>query len=84
MHHDMMYKGMLYIGTRPTMDGKIRSIEVNIFEFSQTIYGDTLTVYFIELIRNDQKFADMTELQQQLRQDYSKTIDLFSRLAPEA
>jgi FAD synthase len=57
---------------------------VNIFEFSQTIYGDTLTVYFIELIRNDQKFADMTELQQQLRQDYSKTIDLFSRLAPEA
>jgi riboflavin kinase/FMN adenylyltransferase len=84
MHHDTMYKGMLYIGTRPTMDGKIRSIEVNIFEFSHTIYGDTLTVYFIELIRNDQKFADMTELQQQLRQDYSKTMDLFSRLAPEA
>jgi riboflavin kinase/FMN adenylyltransferase len=83
MHQNTMYKGMLYIGTRPTMDGKIRSIEVNIFEFTQTIYGDTLTIYFIELIRNDQKFADMTALQQQLRQDYSKTMDLFSRLAPE-
>jgi riboflavin kinase/FMN adenylyltransferase len=80
IHQEQLYQGMLYIGTRPTLDGKIRSIEVNIFEFDQTIYGDTLTVYFIELIRQDQKFADMSALQQQLQQDYHNTVTLFKRL----
>jgi riboflavin kinase/FMN adenylyltransferase len=71
---------MLYIGTRPTIDGKIRSIEVNIFDFDKTIYGDTLTIFFIDLIRNDQKFADMAALQEQLQQDYYRTVELFRKL----
>jgi len=33
------YKGMLYIGNRPTVDGVNRSIEVNIFDFNKEIYG---------------------------------------------
>jgi riboflavin kinase/FMN adenylyltransferase len=83
-HQDSLYKGMLYIGTRPTLDGKMRTIEVNIFEFEKTIYGDTLTIFFIELIRTDQKFENMAALQQQLRQDYTKTMDLFNRIRPQA
>jgi riboflavin kinase/FMN adenylyltransferase len=79
-HLEKLYRGMLYIGTRPTIDGKIRSIEVNIFDFNKTIYGDTLTIFFIDLIRNDQKFADMAALQEQLQQDYYRTVELFRKL----
>jgi riboflavin kinase / FMN adenylyltransferase len=79
-HQGKMYKGMLYIGTRPTIDGKIRSIEVNIFDFNQTIYGDKLTIYFIELIRKDQKFDNITALQLQLQKDYDQTVELFKTI----
>lgn len=81
-HLKKLYQGMLYIGTRPTIDGKMRSIEVNIFDFDKTIYGDTLTIFFIDLIRKDQKFADMAALQRQLHQDYNRTVELFRKLTP--
>jgi riboflavin kinase/FMN adenylyltransferase len=38
------FKGMLYIGNRPTVDGVKRNIEVNIFDFSKDIYGESLTI----------------------------------------
>lgn len=79
-HQGNLYKGMLYIGTRPTVDGKVRSIEANIFDFNQTIYGEWLTIYFIELIRKDQKFASIQALQLQLQQDYNSTIALFKSI----
>jgi riboflavin kinase/FMN adenylyltransferase len=75
-----IYKGMLYIGIRPTLNGRQRTIEVNIFDFNETIYGETLTVYFIDLIREDEKFPDMATLKQQLGQDYQKATALFAKL----
>ncbi len=56
------YKGMLYIGNRPTIDGVKQNIEVNIFDFSKDIYGESLTVYFHIRIRGDQKFNNLEEL----------------------
>jgi riboflavin kinase / FMN adenylyltransferase len=63
------YKGMLYIGVRPTINGVKRNIEVNIFDFNQEIYGESLTVYFHTLIRGDQKFNDLEALKNQLHLD---------------
>ncbi|MDO1450917.1 bifunctional riboflavin kinase/FAD synthetase [Rhodocytophaga aerolata] len=79
-HLDKLYQGMLYIGSRPTIDGKMRSIEVNIFDFNQTIYGDRLAIYFMELIRKDQKFDNMHALQVQLQKDYHQTVELFKTI----
>lgn len=63
------YKGMLYIGNRPTVQGIKRNIEVNIFEFNKEIYGESLTINFHSLIRRDSKFADLEELKKQLLLD---------------
>ncbi|HEY5824329.1 MAG TPA: bifunctional riboflavin kinase/FAD synthetase [Cyclobacteriaceae bacterium] len=63
------YQGMLYIGNRPTVDGINRSIEVNLFDFNKEIYGETLKVNLISLLRADAKFDDLEALKLQLHKD---------------
>jgi riboflavin kinase/FMN adenylyltransferase len=63
------YKGMMNIGTRPTVDGTKRVIEVNIFDFDAAIYGATLRVYLKKYLRQEQKFNGLDALKKQLAQD---------------
>ena len=73
------YDGMLYIGTKPTVDkGLTQVIEVNIFDFNQTIYGQEITLKFIEYVREDQKFDDLAMLQIALGQDKERIKNIFS------
>ncbi|MBL7857060.1 MAG: bifunctional riboflavin kinase/FAD synthetase [Cyclobacteriaceae bacterium] len=68
-YENAVFGGMLYIGNRPTVNGSKRNIEVNIFEFDKTIYGEALTIYFHKLIRSDSKFQDLDALKFQLQRD---------------
>lgn len=70
IYKGITYQGMLNIGTNPTtdLDNKIK-IEVNIFDFSQDIYGETLKIEFVKWIRNEEKFANLDELKQALAND---------------
>lgn len=68
-HEHSHYKGMLYIGYRPTIKGTRLNVEVNIFDFSKDIYGESITVHFHKLIRHDAKFSDLEQLKIQLRED---------------
>ncbi len=81
LHERIEYGGMLYIGTRPTVDGSKRSIEVNIFNFDKEIYGETLHISFIKLLRMDSKFHDLESLKQQLHKD--KEVALLALKMPE-
>ncbi len=71
-------KGMLYIGTRPTVDGSKRVIEVNLFDFNETIYGETLKVNLISFIRGDAKFDNLDGLIQQLHRDKELALKALS------
>ena len=63
-------KGMLNIGIRPTFDnGKNRSVEVNIFDFSENIYGKQIEIMFYDRIRNERKMQSLEELEKQLEND---------------
>jgi len=67
---DVVYKGMLYIGTRPTLhDDPQVSVEVNIFDFEGDLYQQSLTVEFVDFIREDIKFDEMDMLIKQIHQD---------------
>ena len=68
-HHENQYYGMMNIGTRPTLNGDKQTIEVHIFEFDKNIYDDTLTIHFIEKIRDEQKFESLDVLKKQLIKD---------------
>ena len=68
-HHQNQYYGMMNIGTRPTLNGDKQTIEVHIFEFNKNIYGSSLTIHFIEKIRDEQKFESFDALKKQLIKD---------------
>lgn len=68
-YKDEAFGGMLNIGNRPTVDGTFQTVEVNIFDFDQEIYGEKLTVEFLQKIRNEQKFNGLDELKAQIAKD---------------
>ncbi|WP_075559353.1 riboflavin biosynthesis protein RibF [Parabacteroides timonensis] len=73
------YKGMLYIGDRPTLDnGSNITLEVNILDFSGDIYNNEITVAFIYYVREDIKFGSLDELKEQLARDRETVNKLLS------
>lgn len=64
-----MYGGMMSIGVRPTIGVTGRTIEVNIFEFDEEIYGQRLRVYVKKYLREEMKFNNLEELKEQLAVD---------------
>ncbi|RDV16426.1 bifunctional riboflavin kinase/FAD synthetase [Pontibacter diazotrophicus] len=67
------FGGMMNIGLRPTIDGKQLTLEVHILDFDQEIYGQTLTVEFVKLLRKEQKFDGLDALKTQLAKDKEET-----------
>ena len=62
--------GMMSIGVRPTVtEGKSRTIEVNIFNFNEDIYGENIRVYVKSYIRPEKKFSGLDELKDAIQQD---------------
>lgn len=72
------YRGMAYIGQRPTINGMTRNIEVNIFDFDQEIYGQTIKMNFLKFLRHDVKFTGLAALTMQLHQDKEDTLSFFN------
>lgn len=70
--------GMMNIGVRPTIDGKKRMIEVNIFDFDDDIYGQTLQVQIHQYIRGEVKFNSLDELKTQLQKDKEASVKMLS------
>lgn len=64
-----IYKGITSVGLNPTVCGKNITIETYILNFDKNIYGDELKVYFIERIRNEEKFNSLDALKNQLYKD---------------
>ncbi len=64
-----IYKGMMSIGTNPTIKDKGRSMEVHIFHFHKDIYEETIKVSFFQKIRNEEKFNNLEELKARLDKD---------------
>lgn len=62
-------KAMMSIGFRPTVDGKKRVIEVNIFEFDKDIYNQSLKVFIKKYLREEIKFDGLEALVKQIDQD---------------
>ena len=71
------YKGMAYIGSRPTVNGLTRNIEVNIFDFDQEIYNQAIRIEFHHYVRGDVKFASLDELKVQLARDKEDVLALL-------
>lgn len=77
------YRGMLYVGDRPVIkDDNSRTVEINLFDFSESIYGAILAIEVIEFLRPDKNLDSMDELRTQLFEDKEaaiRSLDWYKR-----
>jgi riboflavin kinase/FMN adenylyltransferase len=67
------WQGMVNVGYRPTLsEGKRLSIEVNVFDFEGDVYGEPITLQFIQFLRLEFKMVSIDELRHQLELDRDK------------
>ena len=71
-----------YVGDNPTFGGNSPAFEVHIADFDEDLYGQHVTVEFIEFIRTDDKFDSVEELEAQIEKDVVQINQLFETLPP--
>ena len=71
--------GMMNIGTRPTFDGHMQTLEVHIFNFHEDLYGQPLSVEFVDKLREERRFDSMEALKEQLKQDAIQAEQMLGR-----
>lgn len=64
-----LYQAVVNVGTRPTFDNGARLVEAHLIGFSGDLYGQTLTLHFVERLRGEMRFPDAASLIQQIGQD---------------
>lgn len=71
-----LHQGMMNIGTRPTFGEHAQTFEVHILNYEGDLYGQTVTVSFMERLRDERRFESEEELRAQLEEDRKKVIEL--------
>lgn len=76
----VVVRGMMNIGTNPTVNGNKESIEVHFFDFSNDIYGKSLKIEMLNRLRDEQKFESLQALGHQLGIDKENALAFFKTL----
>ncbi len=70
--------GVASLGKRPTVDDSGRVLlEVHLFDFAQNVYGRLVRVEFLKKLRDEEKFADLTELRYAIERDAREARSYF-------
>lgn len=69
--------GVAYIGNRPTVNGADERLEVNLFDFDEDLYGQTLETDLVAYIRGDVKFDGLEALVAQMEKDKAAARDIL-------
>jgi riboflavin kinase/FMN adenylyltransferase len=73
------YSGVVNIGFNPTFNRDRLSVEVHIFDFGDTIYGEEIEITFIERIRGEIQFKSAQDLVAQIEKDIATAKTILSR-----
>lgn len=75
--------GVANIGTRPTINGDTRTLlEVHLLNFEKDIYDKRVTIHFLHKFREEQKFATLEELKEQIQKDIEQAKIYHQRRRP--
>ena len=73
------YESMSNIGDNPTFSNKDVTFEVNVFKWTQTLYGKTVSVSFEKYLRDEIKYESTSELIERMHIDEQVSIDYFKK-----
>jgi riboflavin kinase/FMN adenylyltransferase len=76
LHQGTTWPGAANVGPNPTFGEQARKLEVYLIGFQGDLYGQTLTVEFVERLRDIRMFAGVAELVEQLHQDVARARQL--------
>ena len=71
------FYGVANVGARPTVKGKRTQLEVHIFDYAGSLYGEQIKVYPVKKLRDEHKFDSFDELKQQIQRDAEAARTLF-------
>lgn len=79
--HGEIYKGMMNIGVRPTLDSAnpVKTIEIHLFDFEGDIYDQDIVVFFDKRIRDEIRFNGVEDLRKQLIMDEAKIRSFYTK-----
>ena len=71
------YNGMLYVGTRPTLNLQETTIEIHILGFNEDIYDQQIFFQILHKIRDEMQFKNIDALIEQLHRDKEMVYEYF-------
>jgi riboflavin kinase/FMN adenylyltransferase len=74
---DERHRTVVNIGTRPTFDNGLRTIEAHLLDFDRDIYGQRLILDFVRHLRSEQRFEGIEALVTQINYDIEKAHQLL-------
>ncbi|MGI5911198.1 MAG: bifunctional riboflavin kinase/FAD synthetase [Syntrophomonadaceae bacterium] len=74
---EKVYNAVVNIGSKPTFHEEYRTvIEAHLIDFESDIYGENISLYFLEKIRDERKFSGTDELVKQIIKDKGKAQEI--------
>ncbi len=75
---ERLYDAVVNIGDRPTFQDQEATLEIHLLDFQQSLYGETLRLYFVERLRGEQSFASVDALQQAIQGDIEQARSVLA------
>jgi riboflavin kinase/FMN adenylyltransferase len=75
--HNQLFNGMLYVGTRPTLNLQEITIEIHVLDYDKNIYNEQISFQILHKIRDEIKFETPEHLIAQLHQDREMVYEYF-------
>lgn len=72
------YDGVINIGSRPTFDGSAPTLEIHLIDFQGDLYAERLRIYFVDRLRDEQRFPSVELLQKAVADDIARARVLLA------
>ncbi len=72
------YYGITNVGYNPTVNGKHKTVETNLFDFNTEIYGENILTFFFKWLRDERKFPDVEALRDEIARNTISTKEYFA------
>ncbi len=79
LSHGAVRPGVASLGTRPTVNGRETLLEVHMLEPAGDLYGQRMRVFFLKHLRDEQRFASVDLMREQIARDAQAARDYFSQ-----
>lgn len=77
--HNQKYPAVCNVGYQPTVNSFRKKVEVHLLDYTGNLYGQCLKVEFLEKIRNERKFQNVSELIERIKHDTLVAKEFFAK-----